>query len=63
MTLVTCWSLSAGKIDSELLAALQSLRRWLAEGFKTPSGVQTAVYTDAEMDSDYYFENWGAVTG
>ena len=50
------------KIGSELLAALQSLRRWLAAGFKAPSCAQTAVYTNAEMDSEYHLEKWGAGT-
>ena len=45
------------KVGSELLATLQSLRRWLTASFQAPSSTQSSVYTDAEMNFERYVKD------
>ena len=46
------------KISSELLAALNCVKCWAANGFETPQEQQTAAYTDDEIDLKYHVQDW-----
>ena len=46
------------KISSKLLAALNRVKYWAANGFETPKEQQTAAYTDDEIDLQYHVHDW-----
>lgn len=44
--------------SSELLAALNCVKFWAANGVKNPQEKQTAAYTDDDIYSKYHVREW-----